>query len=170
MILFGFKGCGKTHFGKLVAKRLHIPFIDTDALIEQIYFKRFHTPLSCRQIALEKGDPFFRQLEKEIILSLKHGQNIIAVGGGAVLNPENAAHLKLLGKMVYLKADKEMIKKRMLSGILPSFIDPEDPDESFENMYQDRKEKYAAIEAKTIDLQSKTEKDVVEELIKLYGK
>lgn len=162
LVLFGFKGCGKTHYGKLIATQLHLPFIDTDHLIEQLY-----PPLSCRQIVLEKGASFFRQLEKKAIQSLKNIENaIIAVGGGAVLDPDNVSHLKHLGKLLYLKIDKETLKKRMLSAPLPSFIDPENPEESFENMYYDRKKKYEAIDARVIDLQGKMEQDIVEAIIK----
>ena len=168
LILFGFKGCGKTYYGKRVAAKLHLPFIDTDDLIEQLYFKRYHSPLSCRQIALEKGGVFFRKLEKEVIHSLSIEKAIIALGGGAVLDEDNVSYLKKLGKLVYLKIDKETLKKRMLSNELPSFLDPNDPEESFENMYHDRKKKYEDIGAAVIDLREKTEQAIIEALI--YGK
>ncbi|HSX04041.1 MAG TPA: shikimate kinase [Rhabdochlamydiaceae bacterium] len=170
LILFGFKGCGKTHFGKLVADRLHLPFLDIDHLIEQAYFKQFHLPFSCRQIALEKGNGYFRALEKESVHSLGNIKNyIIALGGGTVLDENNVTFLKQLGKLLYLKIDKETLKKRILSHELPSYLDPDDPEESFENMYHDRKEKYEAIGAKAIDLQNKSDEEVIEEIIS-YGK
>lgn len=170
MILFGFKGSGKSHFGKLLAKELSLPFIDTDELIENVYLQRFHAPLTCRQIALEKGHPFFRNLEKESIHSLEHKRAIIAVGGGAILDSENSAFLQKLGILVYLHAKKEMIKKRMLSGILPSYIDAETPEDSFESMYQERIVKYGAIPAIKVEMEEKTEREILDTLLEVYGK
>ncbi|HSX12527.1 MAG TPA: shikimate kinase [Rhabdochlamydiaceae bacterium] len=171
LILFGFKGCGKSHIGSLLAKRLHLPFVDLDHLIEQSYFKQFHAPLSCRQIVLEKGAVFFRQLEKECVRSLKQCTHyVIALGGGTVLDPENVAFLKPLGTLFYLQLDKETLKKRMFAHELPAYIDPDDPEESFENMYYDRKEKYETIGAKTIFVQNRKPEEIIEEIAKSYGK
>jgi shikimate kinase len=170
LILFGFKGCGKTYFGKRVATFLCIPFIDTDQLIEEAYFSQFNIPLSCTQIGLEKGNTYFRQLEKECIHSLGNVKNsLLSLGGGSILDPENVLFLRKLGMLLYLKMDKEVLKKR-IAHELPFFIDPNDPEKSFENMYHDRKKKYEDIGAKTIDLQNKTDQQILEEISKIYGK
>lgn len=171
LILFGFKGCGKSHFGKLLSKRLKLPFIDTDTLIEKFYFDKFHTPLSCKQIAQEKGAAFFRLLEKEAVKELKNITHcIIAVGGGLVLDSDNLALIEPLGTLVYLEIDKAVLKERLFSGEFPSYLDPEEPEESFENMYHERKAKYEAIGAKTLSLHNKEQEEVLELLVKFYGK
>jgi shikimate kinase len=225
LILCGFKGCGKTYFGKRASALLQIPFIDTDQLIEEAYLRLFNTPLSCTQIGREKGNSYFRQLEKECIHSLGDIKNsLISLGGGSILDPDNVLFLKKRGMLLYLKMDKEVLKKRMLyqNGLknrefdkevlqnsdlerviivrgqgasedrnfegqptqsktdssihygiaheLSFFIDPSDPEKSFENMYHERKKKYEDVSSKTIDLQDKTDEQVLKEIGSLYGK
>lgn len=160
IILFGFKRCGKTHFGKLLAKKLNRPFIDTDHLIEEAYGEK------CRQIALKIGDKAFRELEKQAVASLSTEQGaIISVGGGAILDPDNAKKLAELGTLIYLQIDKETLKKRLLSGDLPSYLDPEDRMSSFEAMYQERKAIYEHIPALRIDMAGKSEQDILNLII-----
>lgn len=111
IILFGFKGCGKTHYGRRLSKLLHRPFIDTDHLIEAR-----HPGLTVRQIHETLGEAAFRAEEAEVILGLvdtKH--SIIAVGGGAVLIPRNVEMLQRLGKMIYLDVSLETVIKRGVS-------------------------------------------------------
>ncbi|MBS0656535.1 MAG: AAA family ATPase, partial [Verrucomicrobia bacterium] len=98
VVLYGFKGCGKSYFGKLLAKESGYTFIDTDQLIEEL-----HGDGSCRDIALKQGEPFFRELERRVIASLPQAENrVIAVGGGAVLDAQTTAKLRQLGTLVYL--------------------------------------------------------------------
>jgi shikimate kinase len=160
IILFGFKRCGKTHFGKLLAKKLKRPFVDTDHLIEEAHGEK------CRQIALKIGDSAFRDLEKQAVASLEmQKESVISVGGGAILDPDNAKKLAKLGTLVYLQLDKETLKKRLLSGELPSYLDPKDPESSFEAMYQERKAIYEQIPALKIDIAGKNEQEIIDLII-----
>jgi shikimate kinase len=162
LILFGFKSCGKTTYGKLLAKQLNLPFIDADDLICLLGGRE---GTCCRDIAQKKGEVFFRTLEREAIASLRpENQAIIAVGGGAVLDPQNLSHLKHLGKLVYLQASKELLKERLLKNELPSYLDPAAPLASFEKMYNERLPLYESIDAARIILEGKSEEEVVLEL------
>lgn len=167
IILFGFKKCGKTHFGKLLAETLKFPFIDTDHLIEERHGK------TCRTLALELGESSFRALEKEIIFSLNAFQAaVISLGGGAVLDPENRDYLTKSGCLVSLHIDKAVLKKRHLTGELPSFLDPQDPEGSFEKMYSMRKPIYDAISAIQVDVTEKSDTEVlnlIKEGLASYG-
>lgn len=155
IILFGFKSCGKTYFGKRLAEKLAMTFIDTDSLIEELYAQEWGACLSCRSIALRIGESAFRALEKRTILQVQVEQAVIAVGGGTVLDPDNYRILASWGKLVYLHMDKEKIKQRILRGGLPSFKS------SFEEMYWQRKEIYEKINAITIDISSKGEEEIL---------
>jgi shikimate kinase len=122
LILCGFKRAGKTTYGKLIAQELHRPFIDTDELIPCAF-----------------SDPVFREFEKRAIFSIAHIRNsVIATGGGCILDPDNIALLKKMGKVIYLQVPKEILKHRMLQHPLPRFLDRNNLEESFEKMYAHR--------------------------------
>ena len=121
-ILCGFKGCGKSFFGA----RLSLPFLDLDRLIEE------RERLCVRDIVLQKGEAYFRKLEKETALSLEVEGHVIAVGGGTLLDPISQAHLRSLGPLIYLKCPKQILKKRILIPPLPTFIKNND---DFEKIY-----------------------------------
>lgn len=157
IILFGFKNCGKTTLGKLTAAKLGRPFIDTDQLL----------PGPARDLHRTLGEKGFRALEAETLHALADVKNtLIAVGGGLILDPQNAAALAKLGALVYLKLDKETLKKRTLRD-LPSYLDPNDPEGSFEKMYEEREKKYEAIRAHTLNLENKTQDQILLEILAL---
>lgn len=169
LILFGHKSSGKTFFGGLLARELGIPFIDTDQLIEKFYQYEFQEECQCRQIFIKIGEGDFRKLEKKAIDSLKGTTHaIIALGGGAVLNLENCLKLKELGTLIYLEADKETLKHRILSQGIPSFLDPNDPENSFDRMYEARKLIYEKLSPFKVSLQGKSNGQILEELKSLW--
>ncbi|MBX7066396.1 MAG: shikimate kinase [Parachlamydiales bacterium] len=162
LLLFGFKASGKTHFGKLLSHQMHRPFIDTDDLIIELYKKETDKQRSCRQIHKELGEDAFRQLEKRALHLLKNVQNsIIALGGGAILDPKNVEFLQTIGALVFLKASPEKLKARVLKDEIPSFLDPKDPEGSFYRMIQEREPIYRAIRARVIDTDALDEAGVL---------
>jgi shikimate kinase len=165
LILFGFKSCGKTTLGKMIAIRMNRPFFDTDSMLEQLYYKLTGNQMPFRQIYKKIGEEDFCALESDVVEQLKSSKNaIIALGGGLILHSNHAAFLAKLGQLVYLKVSKKVLKRRILSKELPSFLDPTDPEGSFEKFYTERREKYEAIPALSIDLETKTQDQVVLEL------
>ena len=170
LILFGYKSSGKSYFGKLIAQELGVLFLETDELIEEMYEKKFHEKLNCRQISIKIGEDGFRLLEKKIIDSIEpESHAIISVGGGTVLNPDNCSKLKKNGKLIYLEVDKEIIKQRIFSNEIPSFLDPRDPERSFEKMYNERKPIYSQVGTFKVSIQKKTDRQVLDELIMISG-
>lgn len=143
LILIGFQASGKTTLGRLISKHLNKVFIDIDDLIIQ-----HHPSLNCREIVFSFGEKYFRLLESEAIQSLNGCKGaIIAVGGGSLLKESNAYHLKQNSLCVYLKTSREILKQRILNRpILPSYLDPQNPNRSFDTIYEQRiflYEKYA---------------------------
>ncbi len=108
IILIGFMGSGKSAAGKMLAKKLNMKFIDTDARIEKKEGK------TISEIFKRYGESTFRDRESEIIKEASQQQNtVISAGGGAVLLKKNVSRLKKSGVVVWLKAKPETIAKRV---------------------------------------------------------
>jgi shikimate kinase len=81
VILIGPPGAGKSSVGKALGQRLSTSFADTDLLIEN------ESGLRVSEIFLDKGEPFFREFEREVVLrELADFDGVLALGGGAVMN------------------------------------------------------------------------------------
>jgi shikimate kinase/3-dehydroquinate synthase len=109
IILVGMAGVGKSTLGKLLARLTGYRFVDSDFEIE----KEEASTISV--IFKEKGEPYFRALEKKTIQRLTQIEkpSVIATGGGTLLNQENRENLKKSGILVCLTASAEEILKRI---------------------------------------------------------
>lgn len=107
VVLTGFMGAGKTSTGKRLAKLLRLPFIDTDALIEGR-----HGPIA--QIFSGQGENEFRRFESVIVAeAIEDGPAVIALGGGAVLDPDNRAMLRRSSYIVHLSISARSAHRRV---------------------------------------------------------
>ena len=105
--LIGFMGVGKTAVGKALAKRLGKKFVELDSLIEQRAGK------SIPEIFQQDGEVAFRELEIEVTSKVATGKNqVIACGGGLVLNKINIDRLREGAVIVYLTASPQIVLKR----------------------------------------------------------
>jgi shikimate kinase len=105
--LTGFMGAGKTTTGRRLAKLLGYSFVDADAELE-----RQHGPIF--DIFRSLGEQEFRRLEKELIAKLcASGPQVIAVGGGAVLDPSTRRVLRRSGVIVHLAVSAECAWRRV---------------------------------------------------------
>jgi shikimate kinase len=110
VILVGFMGSGKTFFGKKLAEQLKIPFIDSDFEIEQL------EQLSIADIFKTKGEPYFRDKEKQFIQSLIPAQKesyVLSVGGGLPCFNNLMEYLNQLGTTIYLNCSVDTLFKRL---------------------------------------------------------
>jgi shikimate kinase len=108
IILMGYRGCGKTTVGRIVAERLQRPFFDTDAII------RGRAGKTIREIVAAGGWESFRALERSTVEKLAGEEGcVIALGGGAVLDPQNVEALKRNGFFLWLTADGATIAGRL---------------------------------------------------------
>lgn len=97
IFLCGFMGCGKSHTGKLLSKRLGLPFVDLD---DYIVKKENRT---IPEIFEQSGEPYFRELEGKCLKELCEGC-IVATGGGTLINADTAAYANTQGITVFLDA------------------------------------------------------------------
>jgi shikimate kinase len=166
IILCGFKNCGKSTIGKALAEALRYHFDDVDTLLEEYYRKENNEVLGAAEIYTQHGQDIFRKLESDVILKLeKLDKRVIALGGGAVLNPKNVEHLHHIGQIIYLRASKNILKGRMNQTRIPGFIDSKSPNASFDKMYEDRYKIYEQIADRIIDVDGKKINDIVKEII-----
>jgi shikimate kinase len=162
LLLFGFKAAGKTHFGKLLALHMHRPFVDTDDVLLELYAKETSKKRNMKEIYQELGAAAFREWEKRALQTLQGIENgIIALGGGAVLDPENVEMLQKIGALVYLKAGAETLRKRIFKEELPAFFDKNDPEGSFLQMIHEREPIYRSIPARAVDTEALDEAGVL---------
>ncbi len=101
-------GCGKSSVGKALATMLNAQFADLDELIVE------HAGMTIPQIFEKHGQAHFRTLESQEIEKIsKLGGNIIATGGGAMVNADNARIAKQNGVVVFLDVDFETCYERI---------------------------------------------------------
>lgn len=109
IFLIGFMGCGKSYRGHQWAQGLNLEFIDMDARIE------WEEGLTAEQIFTEKGEPYFRQKETEILQILIHQENIlVACGGGTPCFNDNMSLMNEHGTTVYLRSSPEKLYERLI--------------------------------------------------------
>jgi 3-dehydroquinate synthetase len=138
IVLTGFMGTGKTSIGEELERRLGYPFIDTDDLIEE----REGMPISL--IFKEKGEDFFRDVERRVVeeVSLKNNV-VIATGGGVIKDKGNVESLRRRGILVWLQADPGIILKRvLLEGGKRPLLDVEEPLNEIKRLLAEREELY----------------------------
>lgn len=96
--------------GRLLAERLGWPLVDTDRLIVDT------AGMSIDRMIAVYGWPFFRQRESEVLSRVAAGdRQVVATGGGIVLDEHNRQTMKTTGKVVWLTASETCIRTRMLA-------------------------------------------------------
>jgi shikimate kinase len=108
IVLVGLMGAGKTSVGRRLAEKLDIPFVDADHEIESAAGK------SLAEIFTDHGEAYFREGERRVIARLlENGKQVLATGGGAFMNDETRDRIKHHGVSVWLKADLDILLKRV---------------------------------------------------------
>lgn len=154
-------GTGKTAVGRQLARKLNIPFVDTDDLIEKEAGK------SIAQIFDGHGEGYFRRLESKVIDDVSSKTNmVIATGGGAVVNPKNLEALKKNGIVICLTASIDAILSRVGSGDERPLLSAGDKKETISNLLKAREPFYQKADF-IIDTTVKSIKEVVEEILKI---
>ena len=110
IILIGYRATGKTCVGKRLAERLGLRFLDMDQELEHRHGQ------SIAEMVTARGWPYFRALEKALLLELAAGSGLVlSTGGGAILHQEIWPRVKASGLVVWLTADHETIRQRLLA-------------------------------------------------------
>jgi shikimate kinase len=107
IVLVGMMGAGKSSIGRRLAARLGTPFVDADTEIESA------AGMSIAEIFEQHGEPYFRAGEARVIARLlEQGPQVLATGGGAVMDARTRELIRDKGISVWLKADLDVLLKR----------------------------------------------------------
>ncbi|MCZ7643371.1 MAG: shikimate kinase [Pseudorhodoplanes sp.] len=108
IVLIGMMGAGKSSVGRKLAVRLGLPFVDADSEIEQA------AGMSIPDIFEIHGEAEFRAGEARVIARLlEGGPQVLATGGGAYMNAATRALIREKGISVWLRADFEVLLRRI---------------------------------------------------------
>lgn len=112
VVLIGFSGSGKSTVGQLLAEKLGWQFFDTDVEVERAAGKRIH------EIFAEEGEVAFRRLESEAVgRALRGERRVVAVGGGAVVDPANRSAVREGNLVVLLEAAVDTLHRRLAEDV-----------------------------------------------------
>ena len=137
IFLTGFMGAGKSTVGRLLAKLLNCSFVDLDAKIEE----REHCSIT--DIFITHGEQYFRDCETAILKEISSLENTVyATGGGIVLKEENRILMKTCGKIIFLKAEWDILEKRLQQSVDRPLVNQADTTRDLKMLWADRQHFY----------------------------
>jgi shikimate kinase len=108
LVLIGYRATGKTSVGARLAEVLRRPFVDFDQVLVQ------EAGQTIAEIVAQEGWPEFRRREKELVARFRRTRGqVLATGGGVVLDPDNVAALRENGIIIWLTAAPDLIQARL---------------------------------------------------------
>lgn len=153
-------GVGKSTVGRRLAKRLGLPFIDSDAAIEDA------SGLSAAEVFERYGEEDYRDGERRLVARLVDGQvRVIATGGGVFVDPRTRDLLNSRAITVWLDAPVDVLADRTSRRDTRPLLRTPDPKRTIERLVEESRESYAAahIHVKSGD---GAHRDVVESIVR----
>lgn len=162
IFLIGPMGAGKSTIGRHLAQMLHLNFYDSDAEIEK------KTGADIAWVFDVEGEEGFRNREQGMIdeLTQEHGI-VLATGGGAIIRPENRAHLSARGVVVYLRTSVNKQLARTLKDKRRPLLQSDDPRTVLEGLAEKRNVLYDEVADYTIETDDQSAKVVASQIITL---
>ena len=158
--LYGFMAVGKTTIGRILAERLGYSFVDMDDEIVK------ETGKEISEIFRDSSEDVFRRIEKKMVKKLSSGDmQVIACGGGAVLDDVNVRNLRRNSTFVLLTAEPDEILKRVERDDTRPLLNVSNRNHRINNLLASRLPTYEKIADITIDTTIKTPQQVVEEVL-----
>ncbi len=142
--LIGMMGSGKTTSGRELARLLGISFVDLDDLIVD------KAGRSINEIFKAHGEIFFRQMERQMLdETAARPDQVVATGGGIVLEPANRNRMASTGMTVYLKTALPTLWERVKGKKDRPLLDTPDPEGALRSLFRLRGPLYEAVADKT---------------------
>ena len=139
IVLVGMMGSGKSSVGRRLATRLGLPFVDADTEIETA------AGMTIPEIFAQRGETEFRNGERRVISRIltTRAPLVLATGGGAFMNAETRARIADLGISIWLKAEPEVLMRRVRKRSNRPLLQTADPEETLRRMLGEREPVYA---------------------------
>jgi shikimate kinase/3-dehydroquinate synthase len=138
IVLIGMMGAGKTSVGRRLAQRLGLEFVDADTEIEAAH------RMTISEIFAKHGEAYFRDGERRVLARLlSGGRKVIATGGGAFMNAETRARIREHGISVWLKADLDVLLRRVRKRSNRPLLANADPEATLQRLIDERQPIYA---------------------------
>lgn len=126
-------GSGKSTVGRHLARRLGLPFHDSDPEIEA------QLGCSIREFFEREGEDAFRDVEEAVIERLlRQGPGVLSTGGGAVLRTANRERLRAGGQVIYLRSAPEDIHRRLRHDTVRPLLQVDDPLKRLRDLFAQR--------------------------------
>jgi shikimate kinase len=158
-VLVGAPGAGKSTVGKRLATALGVPFVDSDQLIEQ------EAGMSVSDIFVTLGEPAFREMEEAVIKkAVADHVGVLALGGGAIMNPNTRDQLKGL-PVIWLDVDLSQAAKRVgMNQARPLLLG--DIRANMNRLMKERTPIYQEVSPIVVNTTGLKVREVVEEIVK----
>ncbi|SDB99542.1 shikimate kinase [Pelagirhabdus alkalitolerans] len=157
LYLIGFMGSGKSTIGKVLSKRLNVPLYDMD---NEIVLK---AEKEIKDIFAEEGESVFRDYETTILKQMPTKDAIISTGGGVIEREDNREWLKNK-QSIYLRVSFDTVKKRLKKDASRPLWNDSSKDKK--ELLNQRDPKYTLSATYTIDVDSLSVEEVVDEIVK----
>lgn len=159
IFLVGMMGVGKTTVGRLLAERLGLPFLDSDAQVIE------NTGMTVPEIFEQQGEAAFRAQESKALREAAAGDDaVVAVAGGAVLDPANREVLREAGTVVWLRASVDTMALRVGKGHGRPLLDG-DPAAALAAIYPQREPLYKELADVVVDVDDHRPEAVVDQIV-----
>jgi shikimate kinase len=159
VVLVGMMGAGKSSIGRRLAGRLGIPFADADSEIEVA------ASMSIPDIFSTYGEAYFRSGETRVIARLlESGPQVLATGGGAFMNADTRGAIGAHGVSVWLKAELDVLMRRIKRRQDRPLLKTEDPAETLRGLIAQRYPVYAEADI-TIQSREVPHEKIVDEIV-----
>ena len=170
VLLIGMMGAGKTTIGELLADRLRLPYIDNDLQVEHV------TGRTVRDIWRDEGEEAFRRHESAALRAAIQSPtpSVIAVAGGAVLDPTNRKHIESAGTVVWLRAEVDTLARHLRNdddnNHRPLLDGPLPPEDVLARLQEERRPVYAKLADVVVDTDGLTLEEVKERVLTALGR
>lgn len=159
VVLVGPMGSGKSHVGRLLASRLGLDFADVDARVEA------DAGMPIPAIFASEGEAGFRARESRLLVdTLERQGQVIATGGGAVLDAGNRAAIRTAGLVVYLQVDPAEQLRRLAGDASRPLLDVDDRAQRLADLQALREPLYREVAGLVFETSRRSPEDVADAL------